>query len=358
MPRLDARPDYALLTRVLRDAGRLSALSPDEFSRAIDVARDARLLGWLLAAVDRHGLPAESPAWLGDRVASTRALVREYERALRWEIDRLDRALLDTGITWVLLKGAAYLAAGLPPGRGRRVADVDVLVPEGDLAGVEAALGGYGWEVAPLDAYDDGYYRNWMHELPPMVHKDRHSVVDVHHAILPRTSRLRPSSARLIERSIAIGGGVRVLCPAHMVLHAAAHLFHDGEVSGALRDLVDLDLLLRHFGHDQNFWRDLVSEAASLELTRPAYYAIRHANRWFDTPVPDGVATEIAAWSPPGAVRRLMDLLVERTIPGRGQRASSSAVFALYVRSHWLRMPPLALARHLTRKALPRGAKS
>ena len=29
-----------------------------------------------------------------------------------------------------------------------------------------------------------------------------------------------------------------------------------------------------------------------------------------------------------------------------------AALFALYVRAHWLRMPPLLLARHLTIKAL------
>ena len=45
---------------------------------------------------------------------------------MRWEIDRLRRAFLHTGQTWILLKGAGYIAAGLPPGRGRRVADIDM----------------------------------------------------------------------------------------------------------------------------------------------------------------------------------------------------------------------------------------
>ena len=33
-----------------------------------------------------------------------------------------------------------------------------------------------------------------------------------------------------------------------MVLHSATHLFHEGELDKALRDLVDIDGLLRHFG--------------------------------------------------------------------------------------------------------------
>jgi hypothetical protein len=32
-----------------------------------------------------------------------------------------------------------------------------------------------------------------------------------------------------------------------MVLHSATHLFYDGELNHGLRDLVDLDDLLRHF---------------------------------------------------------------------------------------------------------------
>jgi hypothetical protein len=166
----------------------------------------------------------------------------------------LQRAFLYTRQRWILLKGAAYVAASLPSGRGRKVADIDVLVPREHLGDAEHALNEHGWHVGALEPYDERYYRDWMHELPPMVHDKRNSVVDLHHAILPLTSRLRPSSERLLDRAIRVEDEVRVLCPSHMVLHAAAHLFHDGEVSGAVRDVVDLDSLLRTFGVDASFW--------------------------------------------------------------------------------------------------------
>src|SRR5260221_6705592 len=191
-----------------------------------------------------------------------------------------------------------------------------------------------------------------MHELPPMVHHDRRSVVDVHHAILPRTSRLKPSSERLLEQATLVASGVRVLSPAPMVLHAAAHLFHDGEIAGAIRDLVDLDQLLRVFGQHEGFWDELSREAVALDLTRPAYYALRYAQRWFGTPIPAAVGATHSAWGPPAATRHLMDALVQRTIPEGFRDTSQAAVFALYVRSHWLRMPPLQVLRHLTRKSL------
>jgi hypothetical protein len=352
MPQLDVAPDYQLLARVLRDPATMDRLSPESFARAMDAARRARLLGWLVERVRAGHLPAGPPEWLRDRLLTADALVRGYERAVRWEIDRLSRAFLDTGQTWILLKGAAYIAAGLPPGSGRRVADIDLLVPRADLARVERILQEHGWQFPEIDAYDNRYYREWMHELPPMVHGDRRSIVDVHHAILPRTSRLKPSSERLLERALPVGDGVSVLCPAHMVLHAAAHLFHDGEIAGAIRDLVDLDQLLRSFGQQDAFWGDLVREAVALDLTRPAYYALRYAHRWFETPVPGAVVAEISAWAPPAPVGRLMDALVQRTIPEGFLDTSRAAVFALYVRSHWLRMPPLQVMRHLARKSL------
>jgi hypothetical protein len=346
-------PDYATLTRVLRDPSQLSRLSAEELSRFLDAASVARLLGWALTQCHGAHVADAAPAWLQDRLRAADAQAASYERSIRWEIDRLVRAFYGTGQRWVLLKGGGYVAAGLPPGTGRRVADIDVLVPRSDLARVERLLHDHGWEFPELDPYDERYYREWMHELPPMVHRERKTIVDVHHAILPGTSRLHPASDRLLERAVP-AGDVLVLCQAHMVLHAAAHLFHDGEIAGAIRDLVDLDQLLRCFSHDAAFWDDFLREARSLDLTRPAYYAVTYARRWFGTPVPERVLRELHAWAPATPVRHVMNLLVGRSIASTAGRTSSLAVFALYVRSHWLRMPPLHVLAHLTRKAVRR----
>lgn len=350
--RIDADPDHGLLARVVRDPGILRSLDPVQFVAAMDAAEQARLLGWLQLRIEEGLVPAVVPSWLADRLTTARALANEYDRAVRWEINRLRRAFQSTGIQWVLLKGAAYLAAGLPAGRGRNVADIDVLVPHTSLGEAEAAVRDHGWQVPPLDPYDERYYREWMHELPPMVHRDRGSVLDLHHAILPRTARLRPSSERLLAGSVIVAPGVRTLRPSHMILHAAAHLFHDGEITGAIRDLVDLDGLLRCFGTAERFWTDLLDAAPQLDLTRPTFYAVRYARRFFDTPIPDSVMAEVNTWGPNRGVRQLMDRLVLRALPGAAGPGSSNAALALYVRAHWLRMPPLMLTRHLTRKAL------
>ena len=44
------------------------------------------------------------------------------------------------------------------------------------------------------DPYDDAYYRRWMHELPPLIHRERDRMIDVHHTILPLTARITPDA--------------------------------------------------------------------------------------------------------------------------------------------------------------------
>jgi hypothetical protein len=336
------------LLDALRSPPVLARFSDEDWADLLDQADDARLLGRLIAEADRIARPPVS-AVLRDRIASARAFARECERAVAWEVRRLTRAFLDCSFRWVLLKGGAYVAASLPPAVGRRVADIDVLVSSEHLAAAASALEAHGWRTPDLDPYDLKYYREWMHELPPMVHDGRGSIVDLHHAILPRTSRLHVDSRVLLERAVP-AGQAHVLCPTHMVIHAAVHLFHDGEISGAVRDLVDLDALLRHFAtHEADFWSELVADACELGLERPTFYAIRYSQRLLDTPVADQSLRALARHAPPGPTLALMDRLVERTLSSRGRDAKWAAS-ALYVRSHWLRMPPALLFRHLLHK--------
>src|SRR5690606_2651387 len=134
-----------------------------------------------------------------------------------------------------------------------------------------AALMLRGWATTHHNAYDQRYYREWMHELPPMQHVTRQSVLDVHHAILPITARLRSDPAKLLQAAqpVARDPVLKVLAPTDMVLHSATHLFLNEEFSNGLRDLADLDVLLRHFSVDPGFWQKLTMRAGELGLGRP-----------------------------------------------------------------------------------------
>ena len=107
----------------------------------------------------------------------------------------------------------------------------------------------HGWATRHRDPYDVRYYRQWMHELPPMMNRRRGTVIDVHHNILPRTARDTPD-ARAVDRRIVTRlpiDPLRVLEPCDLVIHSATHLFHEGELRNGLRDLLDLQSLISEF---------------------------------------------------------------------------------------------------------------
>jgi hypothetical protein len=338
----------------------MAGLPLPELDRLFRQARRAGVLCRLAVHARGAGVVEELPESARDHLASALPVAAQHERVIRWEVGRIRRALRATGSPIILLKGAAYVMAELPPRLGRLVSDIDILVPKSKLAEVEQALLHAGWEAIKLDPYDQRYYRTWMHELPPLRHRDRLSVVDVHHSILPETARLKPDAAKLIAAARTIAEPeLMVLSPPDMVLHGATHLFQDGDLAGGLRDLIDLDDLLRHFGASEaGFWNDLAPRARELDLQRPLFYALRFAKRLLGTPIPDEVEQAARVGQPSAPVLALMDALVRRALlrdlDQPAPRAAGGARWLLYVRSQWLRMPPALLGQHLARKALRR----
>ncbi|HVO90325.1 MAG TPA: nucleotidyltransferase family protein, partial [Casimicrobiaceae bacterium] len=260
----------------------------------------------------------------------------------------------------VLLKGAAYEFAELPPRSGRVAGDIDVMVPRERIDEVERALVGAGWRLATDDAYDERYYREWSHEIPALVHEHRETAIDLHHTLAPPLGCARPDAAALLAdlRPTPLPR-IRVLAPADMTLHAALHLFQE-EVSRPLRDLFDIDRLLRHFGRDPAFWTRLCERASVHRVERPLYYALRAAGTVFRTPIPGKVVEQMERFAPNALLAHGMDRLFDRRfrahfVVSRGL-ADRAVRSALRARSQYLRMPTSLLARHLLHKAT-RGAR-
>ena len=277
-------------------------------------------------------------------------------RMARFETDRLCRALGDLAAEMVLLKGAAYVAADLPAAAGRSFSDVDVMFPRSRLDDVERRLLAVGWHQEQTDAYDQHYFRAWMHELPPLRHGTRLTVVDLHHNILPPSGRLKPDASRLLADAVPIPHqpSLRILAPADMVLHTSVHLFQNGELDHTLRELIDIDDLLRHFAGDAAFWPAFLQRTEELGLGRPAFYALEMTRRLLGTPIPSHVHDHAERWAPPRPLRSLMTTSLATCLAASGRAAVGPTIStmrqALYMRSHWLRMPPLQLAGHLIHK--------
>lgn len=338
---------------------------------ALRVLRRGRLLGRLAQALADRGMLGALPLPARDALDSALTAAQARARVALWELDRIAAALEDLpDVRIAAMKGCAYLLAGLPHARGRMFADVDLLVPEARLPDVERCLSGQGWQAAELSPYDERYYREWTHELPPLTHAEREVEVDLHHNVQMRTSRLKPDAALLLAAARpapaahpAAAGSCRsrlsrfgVLAPIDMTLHAMTHLFYGGEMDDALRELADIDALLRHFGEREcAFWEQFWPRAQALDLARPAYYGLRYASRILGTPVPGAVLAASCAGAPARVVVAAMDRLVpEALFPAHPDHPRSWSAFArllLYVRAHWVRMPPWRLIRHLAHKA-------
>jgi hypothetical protein len=344
-----------VLVRVLRDPECLRHLSLAEWDLLLRQARAAQLIGRIALLAQRHAPGAIAPQ-VAPHFEGALLVAQRHREAVEWEITQIRQALDSAGLPLILLKGAAYLAAGAPAANGRSFADIDILVPKARINEAEAALMMHGWATSHHSAYDDRYYREWMHELPPMQHGRRMTVVDVHHAILPVTASSKPDSARLIAAARALPDrpGVLVLAPVDIVIHSACHLFHEEELEKGLRDLSDLDLLLRDFAALPSFWSELLARASELDLERAVFYALRFSSRLLGTPVPVATLQAAERFAPAPPTMRLMDALYGRALlphhPSCDDGLSALARRLLFLRAHWLRMPPALLARHLAHK--------
>jgi Uncharacterised nucleotidyltransferase len=346
-----------LIRRALLEPHFVAALSAPEWDLLVRQGRRANLLGRLACTLSDQGLLDHIPQAPRRHLASAMRLGERQAIAVRWEIACIGRAFAEKALPVLLLKGAAYLAADLAASRGRVFADVDLMVPFDSLDDAESALMQHGWRGDDSSAYDQRYYRVWMHEIPPMTHVRRGTTIDLHHNIVPRSGSLHLDGALLFRDRIMARDRPRVdvLMPCDMLLHSATHLFQEGELESGLRDLFDLDSLLREFGEQPGFWEALPARAHVLGLMRPLYFALRYTTLLLGTPVPAGVLAAADNGAPMIGTGWLADFCYRRALePGHAscdRPGSGIARTLIYLRGHWIRMPLHRLTLHLARKA-------
>ena len=349
----------APLLAVLRDPAQIAKLDLKDWDLLLRQAGSAGLLSRIALQVEAIGIGDTIPAVVRPHLTAARTLAGKQRQAVRWEARRVAQAIANIKGPVLLLKGAAYAIADLPPAAGRLFGDIDILVPHAQLGQAEGALMLAGWHTQKQDDYDQRYYRRWMHELPPMTHLRRGTVLDVHHNLLPETARIRTHAGPILDAAKALTdpAGLSIPSDTDLVLHSACHLFHEGEWGHGLRDLVDLDAMLRAFSAEPGFWPLLLTRAQILNLGRPLYYALDTCQRWLETPIPVGVIGECPSkpptWQRP-LMRKLFDAgLASAHISCQGHFAKL-ANFILFVRGHYLRMPWHLLLPHLLHQALRR----
>lgn len=354
-------PSVRLLLERYRDPSAALDTSAREWDGVVRVARTARLLAPLGARLAAHGALEWIPPRVRAHFDSEQALVAHRTQRARWLLGELGRLLGGRGFPVVALKGAAYLLQDLACARGRLFSDVDLLVPRAHLDAVEGLLRDAGWAFAEsLDAYDERYYREWSHELPPLEHPGHPLQLDLHHSILPPVGRARPDDAALFADSVAVEGTpFRVLAPADQALHVCAHVFQDSDLAEMLRDVADLDALLREHGARPGFWDALTARARVHGLGRALWYGLEFGGALFGTPVPRA-ARDALAYAAPGPVARaaMARLGARALLPESPDRPPSAAKRGarqlLFLRYLLLRFPPRLLVLHAAYKGARR----
>lgn len=347
-----------LLASVLSKPDLAAELDTRNWERLVWQSRAAELMGQLHHTLGSTGNLDCAPEEARRHLDAAWTISEKHAVAVRHELRGLQEILQPLGVPVILLKGAAYCAQNNRASVGRIFNDIDILVPKSALPAVEECLTWAGWFATHTNAYDERYYRDWMHEIPPLEHKNRATALDVHHTILPPTSGIRPDPNDFFTAAKPLAGEwsfFKVLSREDMVIHSACHLFF-GEFHKGLRDLLDLHALLTDFGADSQFWGALLDRADHLGLTQPVVDVLQQSCRIYNTPVPASIRGNLQKRTSTRWPRWMRAWLFEHALrPNHSSAAGISTPMGhwmIFARSHWLRMPLPLLIYHISHKLL------
>lgn len=215
----------------------------------------------------------------------------DYRRAvahnsmIRDQLTDVLQAFHAASIDAVLLKGL-HLNLGIHGDLGaRELWDIDVLVPETDLARTQDVLldAGYGPTDRPSIKEQCARHR---HLLPFM--REGNAPVEVHWTIETYGGPYRVDPDGIHRRAVRAdldGLQLRVLCPEDLVLYMALKVAYQDQFNMALRGLWDLAEVLRKEG-DRLDWDGMHARAGQWKVTRCLSLCLHHVSSLFDTHVP------------------------------------------------------------------------
>jgi hypothetical protein len=317
----------SLLTDALRQPQGLSSLNLAQWDALVRKARQARLLARLARVLDAQGALEAVPSAPRSHLQAALIVADAQHRDLLYELDCIGQALADAEIRPLLLGGAAYVAAGMLPALGRGLTRIAMLAPVQRSSQGQAALMARGW--MPLDG--QGTKRLSVGSASPtsLRHLQRLSLIEWHDAARPGSlGYALPMSAFLeTAQSLASDARFTILAPTEMTLCNAARLFGGSDLDTALRDLSDLDLLLRRFGQTADFWPAVARRADQLSLRPAFHHGLRWANTLFGTPAPSKLLAD--------AARRGAADLLRDTVWARALRRDTTDSWSALVRRAW-----------------------
>lgn len=328
--------------------------SPNDWEFFLHNARGADLLARINHNLKKYDRISSIPAKIKNHLDSAQRFHDSQARGIYWDIKKIHDVLAKENIPFILLKGSAYILGELNTGNGRMVSDIDILVRKESIELAEHLLIKNGWFPSNLNPYDQRYYRQWMHEIPPLKNLKRGTTLDIHHTILPPTAGYRINTELLWKNAVPIQKFSLAFrfSPCDLIIHSAAHLFHDGEMIHGLRDLCDIDSLIKEFSESPDFWEKITKRASDLNQEESLSLALILCKEIINSPIPNEKILKIGSIFKYNLTATIFYLAITSKILKRKRTYHKLAELFVYIRSHYLRMPLFLLIPHLIRKSL------
>jgi hypothetical protein len=322
--------------------------TPKQWQLLVLILRNQQLLACYSARFKQAGMFEQIPTQTQRHFLNADVLVANHKKQVLFEASELQWDLIGKQQYFIFLKGAGYTLSGAQVGDTRIYNDIDILADKGSIDAIEKRLCLLGWMSEELTEHDEKYYRKWAHEIPPLRHGKRGTIVDVHHNIVPIISGRHLDADKFATNIVTTEDGFQVLSFPAMTLHSLIHLFFNEEVKKGYRDLIDLHTLITT-NNTQEFWLDLIALAKETGFGLELFLACRYTQKILKTEIPDFVQDEIKQFCPRNIA--FLDFIYEKTLkpnhPSCRAMLFAFAEYAVLIRGHFQKMPLHILVYHL-----------
>jgi len=329
-------------------------LSMYDWSKVVSHGRDQNMLGRIWWRLQSNSVEKHVPDRVVPHFTSCNLFVEQQEININRELEDISNTLVSRGIDTTVLKGAAYIAVSSSCKHGRIFNDIDILVDHSEIRDAEIALMTQGWFHKKETDYDKRYFREWMHEIQPLIHKDRLTTIDLHHNILPLTNKKHFNADKL--KTIKLKQvPLLTFDLVDRFIHSATHLFTEGEFPHAIRDITDLIILYQELDGEaetESAHNLILERSKALGLDDYIHLALLFVLKNLDKELEHRQVESLVS-------KNAITFYV--TVPAfkfvftadsiaQGNFINNVGLFWLYMRSHLIKMPLHVLIPHICRK--------
>ena len=339
-----------LLIQLISERITVSSLSYTNWCDVIALSRQLGFLPFLYEKARCEEAIEFLPESVSSQLKSASLEVSRQQESINWHIKQLC-ANNPQPIKSILLKGAAYIAGNKPNAKYRLLSDIDLLVLKDAIGDAELWLFFNGFSISVSDEYDDFYYRQWMHELPPFVNSVSGMTLDLHHNILPLTSKRHIDSTLFFNKAKKVDTNLFLPCDEDLLIHSAVHLIQDSVFNRTLRDLSDQFWLLQDYAERHESTKLLIARSNELGLSNDLAKTLTLMNLVFERQLlkeeKSLIQTELENRFFWPLERYCYVTMLTQPVSSDWKLKHFFASSILYLKSHFIKMPLGLLLKHL-----------